>query len=419
MEVYEGLEEVKSSLAEVAGRLDISLLLVHEAEAVVAATSVIVNIASTLRSEAAARMAEGQSGRPSDDPAKVGRQEREAAERAAKLAGTSPSKAKSDVEQGKRLKKQKRVSKAAKAGELSPEKTAAISEAVEVNPSAEASLLELAASGASLAEVRSACAQAMKDADKDPEETRRKIHAARDLHSWTDSKGVWHLRGEGLPEFGAPIDSALAAYAERSWQRAKEEAKANAEANGKGAAPEPLGAYRFDALVALVAAGYEAHEETAPSAEDSPPDEGAPGADEPPPEGDSADPSRSRSRGEMGGPSPSSRRASASRRGPPFALIVRVDYTALLRGSVAPGETSELVGYGPIDIESLRHLCAGGDPFVSAVVTHARKVIGVANFGRRPNALQATALAWLYPTCAALGCPRSAHLQADHREDWA
>ena len=84
-----------------------------------------------------------------------------------------------------------------------------------------------------------------------------------------------------------------------------------------------------------------------------------------------------------------------------------------------PGEVSELVGYGPLDISSLRHLCSDADPFISAVITHGQRVVGVANFGRRPNALQATALAWLYPTCAALGCPRSAHLQTDHREDWA
>ena len=61
-----------------------------------------------------------------------------------------------------------------------------------------------------------------------------------------------------------------------------------------------------------------------------------------------------------------------------------------------------------------------GDPFLKAVVTKGKDVIGVAHLGRRPNAYQRSALDWLFPTCAAEGCGvRSCFLQTDHRADWA
>ena len=391
--MWEQLEEIKSSLADLAGRLDYSSLLVREAEALVAAAAGIANVANTIRSRGAARIAAGQGGLPPTDPRRQERQEREAASKTAQLCGSSPSAGKAAVETGQRLQIQEGVSAAANAGELSLEMTQAISEAVETNPEAEQALLDLARSGASLGEVRQACAEAIAQAQTDPEEARRQIHAARCLRSWTDARGVWHLRADGLPTFGAAIDAAIAPLAEALWRRAKAEAHHGGEKGG----PEPGEAYRFDALVALVQVGGEAQDHTPqPPRADS--DEGTC------PEPDEADgPDAAPERG--GGGSPARLRAALRRRGPPFALIVRVDYTALLRGSVEAGEVSDLVGYGPLDISSLRHLCSDGDPFVSAVVTQGRRVVGVANFGRRPNALQATALAWLYPTCAALGCP--------------
>jgi hypothetical protein len=43
----------------------------------------------------------------------------------------------------------------------------------------------------------------------------------------------------------------------------------------------------------------------------------------------------------------------------------------------------------------------------------------VAHLGRQPTAHQRSALEWLYPACAARGCAAQAHLQRDHRIDWA
>ncbi len=46
-------------------------------------------------------------------------------------------------------------------------------------------------------------------------------------------------------------------------------------------------------------------------------------------------------------------------------------------------------------------------------------VVNVAHLGRHPNAFQRTALEWLYPGCAVLGCNQQVRIEWDHREDWA
>jgi hypothetical protein len=60
---------------------------------------------------------------------------------------------------------------------------------------------------------------------------------------------------------------------------------------------------------------------------------------------------------------------------------------------------------------------AGG--FIAAVITQGERLTGVAHLGRAPTAKQQSALEWLYPTCAALGCSAVARLERDHRIDWA
>ncbi|MEA2685966.1 MAG: hypothetical protein QOE93_1161, partial [Actinomycetota bacterium] len=47
------------------------------------------------------------------------------------------------------------------------------------------------------------------------------------------------------------------------------------------------------------------------------------------------------------------------------------------------------------------------------------QLVGVAHLGRRPNALQQTALQWLYPSCANEACGAQARLDYDHRVDWS
>ncbi len=99
-------------------------------------------------------------------------------------------------------------------------------------------------------------------------------------------------------------------------------------------------------------------------------------------------------------------------------VIFRVDWAAFLRGYPAGGEVMELIGHGPVAASAIEEAIEAGG-FIAAVITKATKLTGVAHLGRAPTAKQQSALEWLYPSCAALGCSAVARLERDHRVDWA
>jgi hypothetical protein len=99
-------------------------------------------------------------------------------------------------------------------------------------------------------------------------------------------------------------------------------------------------------------------------------------------------------------------------------VIWRVDLPAFLRGYPIDGEVCEVAGC-PVAVAAVEELVKSGSPFLAAVVTKGKKLTGVVHFGRRPSAFAQTGLEWIYPTCAAQGCSQKAHLQRDHRIDWA
>jgi len=99
-------------------------------------------------------------------------------------------------------------------------------------------------------------------------------------------------------------------------------------------------------------------------------------------------------------------------------IIFRIDWTAWLRGYPVDGEVMELAGFGPVAASAVDEAIESGG-FVAAVMTKGEALTGVAHLGRAPTAKQQSALEWLYPSCAALGCYQSARLQRDHRIDWA
>ncbi len=98
---------------------------------------------------------------------------------------------------------------------------------------------------------------------------------------------------------------------------------------------------------------------------------------------------------------------------------MRVDLGVLLRGYAIEGEVCEIAGFGPVAVSAVRDMIDTDDPFLTAVVTKGQKLLGVAHLGRRPNALQQTALQWLYPSCANEACSAQARLDYDHRIDWS
>ena len=283
--------------------------------------------------------------------------ERSAASHLARSTGSTLGQAAEAITTGKRLENLPTLDAAARSGELSAEQTAAIADAATADPTAEARLVQRARS-CSLAELRAECAKTRAAACPDLEVRRREIHARRFLREWTDADGAWHLRMGHNPEVGAQVMAALAPLRDRLFHRARGEGR-----------HEPLEAYAADALVEAVCA-----------------------------KGDS--------------PAAHSPRAGTK-------VIVRVDLPTLLRGYPDEGETCEIAGFGPVAVSAIRDLIDTGDPFLAAVVTAGEAVVGVAHVGRRPRAGQQTALEWLYPTCAAQGCPATARLETDHRIDWA
>ena len=286
-----------------------------------------------------------------------GQGRRSAAHELAAATGTSVQDARDTLELGRRLVDQPEVSAAARRGELSPAQSHVIADAARLDPTAAGRLIERAQEG-SLADLRDEAARTKAAAHLDLEARRRAIHARRSLRAWTDLEGVWHLAASGNVDDGAQIMAGLGPMADRLFQLARGEGRRG-----------PPAAYAFDALVELVTSS----------------------------------------------PSP----ASSPRRGAPVKLLLRVDYDTFLRGVAEGGETCELVGYGPIPVSTVHQLLATGDPFVAAILTKARALVGVAHLGRQPTAHQQTALEWLYPSCAATGCPAQGHLQRDHRVEWA
>lgn len=189
----------------------------------------------------------------------------------------------------------------------------------------------------------------------DREARRRRIHDQRGLRSWVDGSGTGHLHLDDNPEVVAEIMAGLAPTRDRLFEQARKV--------GRRERPE---AYAADALHQVVCG----------------------------------------------------RTAPAKRTGG-TKVLVRVDLPALLRGHPAGEETCEIAGYGPVAVSAVRDLADTGDPFLAAIVTKGKQVVGVAHLGRRPTAHQRSALEWLYPTCAAEGCNALAFLEFDHRDDWA
>ena len=408
-----GIAELRESLSGYAAGFDAALLSAVEAELVVEEASRIEKIAANLKGLAAARLAEVGSWRAEGD--------RSAAHQLARRTGTSVVQAASVIETARRLGALPETAAAARRGELSAEQAAAIVDAAGADAGAEHALLE-AARRSPLAELRQQCARTKAAAGVDAEARRRRIHERRSLRSFTDAEGVWHLHCRNNPEVGARIMAALDPFRDAVFREARSEGR-----------HEPPEAYAADALTEMARqswAGPVCAE--APAAASAVPrsaetDSADPGPGTAHPEG------TAEAGGVVGEPGESAFVAQAKtnvgpangadaprgRGGGGSKVIVRVDLGVLLRGYAIEGEVCEIAGFGPVAVSAVRDMIDTDDPFLTAVVTKGQKLLGVAHLGRRPNALQQTALQWLYPSCANEACSARARLDYDHRLDWS
>ena len=297
---------------------------------------------------------------------------REAVSGLARASGTSLSEAARALEAAKQIEAQPEVAQAVRSGELSRQQAVLVAGAVANNPASARELLELAR-GSSMRELADESLRA-RSAGQGGEARRQALHASRFLRDYTGTDGAFNLHARGTPEQGAMVMAALRLLADKAFEAARKQ--------GRRERPE---AYTWDALVELATS-----------------DGG----------GDGRGGGAGRSGGASGG---------GRGRGTPRAeVIVRVDHSALLRGYPLDGEVCDIPGFGTTTVEAVRDMIATGDPFLKAIVTNGKKVVGVVHMRRRPNAYQKSALDWLFPTCAAKGCgTRGCFLETDHREDWA
>jgi hypothetical protein len=274
----------------------------------------------------------------------------------ARTTGTPVGLARDALEAARRLGDLPAIDAAARRGELSAAQVAVLTDAATADPTAEARLVNQARRG-SFGELRDECARTKANVC-DLEQRRRRIHRQRYLRTWKDTEGAALLQMRDNPEVVAGVMAAL--------EPLRDELFAAARARG-GA--ERLEAHTADALAELARRAENTESGRRPS-----------------------------------------RRAK---------ILVRVDLPRLLGYPAVGDEVCEIAGYGPVAPSAIRDLLDTEDPFLAAVVTNGKEVVGVAHLGRRPNAHQQTALEWLYPTCAVEGCNAVAFLETDHREDWA
>ncbi len=363
----ETLAGLKQACSAFAARFDAALVPPGQLAQVLADAGTIEKIFANIAALSAARMAGGAGG------ASV----REAVTGLAHASGTSLSEAAKALEAARQIEAQPEVARAVRCGELSRQQAGLVAGAVANKPSAAPQLLELARS-ASMRELAEESLRA-RSTGQGAEARRQAVHDSRLLRCYTSTDGAFNLHARGTPEQGAMVMAALRPLADKAFEAARKD--------GRRERPE---AYAWDALVDLASS----------SAGGGRGDGGGRNGDD--------------------GGGGDSGRGGGGRRGPRAEVMVRVDYSALLRGYPLDGEICDIPGFGPTTVEAVRDMIATGDPVLKAIVTNGKKVVGVVHMRRRPNAYQKSALDWLFPTCAANGCgTRACFLETDHREDWA
>ncbi len=243
------------------------------------------------------------------------------------------------------------VEQAVRSGELSEVQAHEISSAAAASPKSQDELLE-AAKTESVAELKQRCARVRAAATFDELARYDKIRARRRLRHYRDFDGAFRLDAVLTPDAGALVLATLEPYVERVSR--------DLQLQGRRESREAMAA---DALVAMAKHA---------GACDSEPVSHSPRA----------------------------------------SVQVMVDHSALVRGSVAEGETCEIKGVGPVPVSTARALSS--DAFLTALSMDGADVRCVAHFGRTINAQLRRALEVRDPECVVPGCYVSHNLEIDH-----
>jgi hypothetical protein len=277
---------------------------------------------------------------------------RHAGEWLAAESGDSLGGAVSLLEAAENLSKLPEAEEAFRAGELSASQAKEVAGAAIMDPSATKALLDTARSEG-FEDLRRRCNQvkAAKISKEDEDAQTRRVHAARRLRTWTEHDGTFRLDARLTKHAGARLLAGLKSEADKTFEDAR-----------RSGSREPSEAYLADALVALV---------TRPS-------DDTPGAYH------------------------------------PKALVhLRVDITALRRGSTTTGEICEIEGVGPVSVATARELV--GDSIAKLLITSATDVHAICNLGRSVPAKLHSALLERDRCCVVPGCSATRNLEIDHR----
>jgi hypothetical protein len=333
-----GVAEIAAQRESVAWRrwcatrdFDEDWLTPRDCVAVVADTTAMINMLEGVRARAAAKLAGSQ-------VATEGGAKDAATDLAGRL-GTSKGAATKVLDTGGRLRLQPVLNDALNRGTVSLDQAALISDAAAANPATERDLVATAGRD-SLKGLKDACDRAKAAADPDPDATVDRVHRARSLRMWTD--------GDVAKVFGQCTKAQMIAIC-AAIDTKTDQLFAQARAEGRR---EPREAYAMDAFEAICNEWLN----------------GSRGVHDPTP------------------------KSAANGRCPHVTMILRADYTALVRGRPVDGEICEIDGLGPFDVTTARNLL--GDALLYLVITKGVNVHRVVNRKRRSTIAQQIALAW-------------------------
>jgi len=271
----------------------------------------------------------------------------------ARKAGVSVPQAERVLETAKLLEELPKTEQAVREGKLSEVQAGHIAQAAKASPSSETELLE-AAKTEGVGQLKDRCAKVKAAALADDVARHNAVHKSRYLRHWTDQMGAFRLEAKMTPEAGAIVLAALAPHKQRLFRESR-----------KAGLRESYDACAADALLSI---------------------------------------------------SEHSRQCTGEGKalGPGTMVHVRVDHSALVRGSLKPGEVCEIPGIGPIPVATAQAMA--GDAFLAAVLTDGADVQSVTHIGRNIPSRFYTALEERDPCCVVPECGNRHDLQIDHNQ---
>ena len=268
-------------------------------------------------------------------------------------SGVSTGAARRQTKAARKARKHRKTKEAFDKGRLSPAQAEAIAEAADANPSAEESLLELAATGTTT-DLLNECERVRREATDDRSRAAQQ-RAARHFRSWTDALGMTRFSGALEPLLGAKLVAELNQRADRMFRE---------QWRARGAA-DTVDQRMADALASLV--------ETA---------------------------------GSGGG-----------RKGPRAVVRLIVTKDAVDRGYIRPGEKCQTAEGRPIPMPAVEEALLDKDTVVQEVEVDAVDVRTIKTLKRYIPKRIRDALEARGVCCVVPGCGRTKHLQIDHTQE--